>query len=75
MMPTAARLPFSFARRFGVLLDTSTTPAALLIRADTPLTALAEAQRLAGGRAPRAAAHLAAGAGGGGADVPARHPA
>ena len=49
MMPTAARLPFSFARRFGVLLDTSTTPAALLIRADTPLTALAEAQRLACG--------------------------
>ena len=49
MMPTAARLHFSFARRFGVLLDTSTTPAALLIRADTPLTALAEAQRLACG--------------------------
>ena len=49
MMPAVVRLPFSFARRFGVLLDMSTTPAALLIRADTPLTALAEAQRLAGG--------------------------
>ncbi|MQT43332.1 MULTISPECIES: type II secretion system ATPase GspE [unclassified Pseudomonas] len=42
------RLPYSFARRFGVLLDTSTQPASLLIRSDTPLTVLAEVQRWAG---------------------------
>ena len=41
------RLPYSFARRFGVLLDTSTQPASLLIRSDTPLTVLAEVQRWA----------------------------
>ena len=44
----AARLPFSFARRYGVLLDTTSMPPVLLIRADTPLTALAEAQRWSG---------------------------
>lgn len=43
-----ACLPFGFARRFGIVLDASSTPATLLIRADTPLTALAEAQRWAG---------------------------
>ena len=42
------RLPFSFARRFGVLLDVSTTPVSLLMRNDTPLTVLAEARRWAG---------------------------
>ncbi|MBP3935428.1 MAG: type II secretion system protein GspE, partial [Pseudomonas sp.] len=47
MTSPGERLPFGFARRFGVLLDTSSTPATLLLRADTPLTALAEAQRWA----------------------------
>ncbi|MFJ7882141.1 type II secretion system ATPase GspE [Pseudomonas sp. NPDC096917] len=42
------RLPYSFARRFGVLLDHSTCPASLLIRSDTPLTVLAEVRRWAG---------------------------
>ena len=48
MTQPTARLPFSFARRFGVLLDAAISPATLLIRADTPLTALAEARRWAG---------------------------
>ena len=48
MTMPGARLPFGFARRFGVMLDTSSTPATLLLRTDTPLTALAEAQRWAG---------------------------
>ena len=48
MSQVPARLPFSFARRFGVLLDTSATPASVLIRNDTPLTALAEARRWLG---------------------------
>ena len=43
-----ARLPFSFARRFGVLLDASSIPPILLVRADTPLSALAEVRRWAG---------------------------
>ncbi|ALE90066.1 type II secretion system ATPase GspE [Pseudomonas versuta] len=48
MTSPSLRLPFSFARRFGVLLDFTASPPALLIRADTPLTALAEARRWAG---------------------------
>ena len=48
MTSPGERLPFGFARRFGVLLDTSTQPASLLIRSDTPLTVLAEVQRRAG---------------------------
>ena len=48
MSQPPARLPYSFARRFGVLLDTSTKPASLLIRSDTPLTVLAEVRRWAG---------------------------
>ena len=48
MTTPGARFPFGFARRFGVMLDTSSTPATLLLRTDTPLTALAEAQRWAG---------------------------
>ncbi|KPA95769.1 GspE/PulE family protein, partial [Pseudomonas asplenii] len=42
------RLPFGFARRFGVLLEPRGEGATLLIRADTPLTALAEARRQLG---------------------------
>ncbi|KPA92436.1 type II secretion system protein E (GspE) [Pseudomonas asplenii] len=42
------RLPFGFARRFGVLLELQGEGATLLIRADTPLTALAEARRQLG---------------------------
>ncbi|WP_017903696.1 type II secretion system ATPase GspE [Pseudomonas asplenii] len=42
------RLPFGFARRFGVLLEPRDEAAVLLIRADTPLTALAEARRQLG---------------------------
>ncbi|QXI28964.1 type II secretion system ATPase GspE [Pseudomonas vanderleydeniana] len=42
------RLPFGFARRFGVLLEPQGETATLLIRADTPLTALAEARRQLG---------------------------
>ena len=42
------RLPFSFARRFGVLLDSASSPVCVLIRHDTPLTALAEAWRWLG---------------------------
>ncbi|WP_300731046.1 type II secretion system ATPase GspE [Pseudomonas sp.] len=48
MMVPLARLPFSYARRHGLLLDTSTTPAQLVMRADTPLSAVAEARRWAG---------------------------
>ncbi|BFT60813.1 type II secretion system ATPase GspE [Pseudomonas moorei] len=39
-------LPFGFARRFGVLLERDGDEWGLALRADTPLTALAEAQRL-----------------------------
>lgn len=42
-------LPFGFARRFGVLLEREGDELHLAIRADTPLTAVAEARR-AGGR-------------------------
>ncbi|QJC77181.1 type II secretion system ATPase GspE [Pseudomonas umsongensis] len=38
-------LPFGFARRFGVLLESEGDKASLAVRADTPLTALAEARR------------------------------
>ncbi|WP_432668901.1 type II secretion system ATPase GspE [Pseudomonas umsongensis] len=38
-------LPFGFARRFGVLLEIEGDKASLAVRADTPLTALAEARR------------------------------
>ena len=48
MNASLERLPFSFARRFSVLLDASTTPASVLIRSDTPLAALSEARRWAG---------------------------
>ena len=39
-------LPFGFARRFGVLLEREGAECSLAIRADTPLTALAEARRV-----------------------------
>ncbi len=42
------RLPFGFARRFGVVLEGSGEPLTLLMRADTPLTAVAEVRRWAG---------------------------
>ncbi|WP_160105276.1 type II secretion system ATPase GspE [Pseudomonas izuensis] len=41
-------LPFGFARRFGVLLEREGDECTLAIRADTPLTAVAEARRLCG---------------------------
>ena len=42
-------LPFGFARRFGVLLERDGDGRRLAIRADTPLTAVAEARRVCGG--------------------------
>ena len=49
MTASSPRLPFGFARRFGVLLDARATPAVLLMRDGAPLTALAEVQRRTGG--------------------------
>ena len=49
MTASSPRLPFGFARRFGVLLDARSTPAVLLMRDGAPLTALAEVRRRAGG--------------------------
>ncbi|MEJ5060384.1 MULTISPECIES: type II secretion system ATPase GspE [unclassified Pseudomonas] len=45
-------LPFGFARRFGVLLEHDGAEWRLAIRADTPLTALAEARRVCGHELP-----------------------
>ena len=45
-------LPFGFARRFGVLLERDGDEWGLALRADTSLTALAEAQRLCGRELP-----------------------
>ncbi|MBM6444051.1 type II secretion system ATPase GspE [Pseudomonas sp. MIL9] len=45
-------LPFGFARRFGVLLERDGDEWGLALRADTPLTALAEARRLYGRELP-----------------------
>ena len=42
------QLPFSFARRFGVLLEHGRAEPSLAMRADTPLTAVAEARRVCG---------------------------
>ena len=42
------QLPFGFARRFGVLLECEGPDSSLLLRADTPLTALSEARRVCG---------------------------
>ncbi|WP_392893572.1 type II secretion system ATPase GspE [Pseudomonas migulae] len=39
------QLPFGFARRFGVLLESEGHEPSLVLRADTPLTALSEARR------------------------------
>lgn len=44
------RLPFGFARRFGVLCEDVQGRTTLSIRADTPLSALSEAQRVLGRR-------------------------
>jgi general secretion pathway protein E len=41
-----APLPFGFARRFGILLEQHGNQWGLAVRADTPLTALAEARRM-----------------------------
>ncbi len=46
------RLPFGFARRYGVLLEQQGEGVCLSIRADTPLTAVSEARRLIAGEAP-----------------------
>lgn len=40
------QLPFGFARRFGVLLEGEGAAMSLVLRADTPLTALSEARRV-----------------------------
>ena len=45
-------LPFGFARRFGVLLERDGDEWGLALRADTSLTALAEAQRICGREFP-----------------------
>ena len=45
-------LPFGFARRFGVLLERDGDEWGLALRADTPLTALAEARRICGREFP-----------------------
>lgn len=39
------QLPFGFARRFGVLLENDGPGSSLVLRANTPLTALSEARR------------------------------
>ena len=41
-------LPFAFARRHGVLLERGAQESALVLRANAPLSAVAEAQRVAG---------------------------
>lgn len=41
-------LPFGFARRLGVLLEGSGPTLSLVMRRDTPLTAVAEVRRLCG---------------------------
>jgi len=46
------RLPFGFARRFGVLWQGQGETAVLLIRPDTPLSALSEARRQLGRGCP-----------------------
>ncbi|MGY2288315.1 type II secretion system ATPase GspE [Pseudomonas sp. SDO528_S397] len=45
-------LPFGFARRFGILLDREGTQWRLVLRADTPLSAVAEARRVYGPALP-----------------------
>ena len=47
-----APLPFGFARRHGVLLDGEGPTVSLVMRCDTPLTALAEVRRLCGRELP-----------------------
>ncbi|NWD76376.1 type II secretion system ATPase GspE [Pseudomonas gingeri] len=49
---TTPRLPFGFARRYGILLEQQGETACLAIRADTPLVAVSEARRLIPGRLP-----------------------
>jgi general secretion pathway protein E len=46
------RLPFGFARRFGILHECDEDRELLSIRADTPLTAVAEARRVIGHNLP-----------------------
>lgn len=45
MSESTPRLPLSFARRFGVVLEAASTPATLLMRSDTPLSVVAEVRR------------------------------
>jgi len=46
------QLPFGFARRYGVLLEGTGPELSLAIRADAPLSALAEARRVCGRDVP-----------------------
>ena len=46
MTPVFEPLPFGFARRFGILLACDEGEWGLVLRSDTPLTAIAEARRL-----------------------------
>ena len=48
MTDPQAPLPFGFARRLGVLLEGTGPALALVMRRDTPLTAVAEVRRLCG---------------------------
>lgn len=48
MTDSQAPLPFGFARRFGVLLEGAGPTLTLVMRGDTPLTAVAEVRRLCG---------------------------
>ncbi|WP_210642484.1 type II secretion system ATPase GspE [Pseudomonas sp. Tri1] len=48
MSDSRALLPFGFAKRFGVLLEGEGPASSLVMRGDTPLTAVAEVRRLCG---------------------------
>jgi general secretion pathway protein E len=52
MSAICEQLPFGFARRFGVLLERAGDDPCLVLRADAPLIALAEARRLCGPQLP-----------------------
>lgn len=47
-VPANQRLPFGFAQRFGVMIAYSDSNTELLIKADTPMSALLETRRLIG---------------------------
>lgn len=50
--PVAGRLPFSYAKRHGVLIDHESPTTRLLIRSDTPAFAIQEAMRIHGATLP-----------------------